>query len=342
VRSRDRCLLAAGISQNLLCPRNRFANSRSAGDPALQKRISIIPEALCRRRTEKGAPEAVTTADVLEAIHEAAGLNLMGDYFTRFYLPESLPTGETSLGEALHRLSDAMQMRWHREDDLLQFRSAGFFHDRLTEIPHRLLSRWAESRCKMGTLSFEDLIEAASLSDAQLDAPGNAEGAKALYGLEEWDLVHSLYLRPHWRFLSSLPPALRSSAWSPQGLQWEHLPFAQQQQFLALATYTQGLERREHDLAHAALQETLMRIGQETGPWRAQDLAEATLHVVNAGNDSIENRKSKIENPTPAYLEQDIAFIYRYGSREMGFWRREIRSNGTAWSQDPFSPLALF
>src|SRR5207244_2075288 len=117
------------------------------------------------RTTGLGAPSpGLTTADVLEAIHRATGLNLLGDYFIRFHLLDSPLPDETSLAEALSSLSQAMQLRWLAEDGFLLFRSAGFCHDRLSEIPHRTLSRWAESRRQNGRLSFEDLIEIASLS----------------------------------------------------------------------------------------------------------------------------------------------------------------------------------
>ena len=64
-----------------------------------------------------------------------------------------------------------MRLRWTRDsapgagsgEAWLQFRSASFFHDRLKEVPNRLLERWAESRKRNGALTLDDLIEIAGV-----------------------------------------------------------------------------------------------------------------------------------------------------------------------------------
>ena len=56
------------------------------------------------------------------------------------------------LFEALNRVADGMRLRWNKDGEWLQFRSTSYFHDRLKEVPNRLLTRWAESprraRCR--------------------------------------------------------------------------------------------------------------------------------------------------------------------------------------------------
>jgi hypothetical protein len=139
------------------------------------------------------------------------------------------------LFDALNQLSDTMRLRWNKENGWLQFRSASFFHDRLKEVPNRLLARWASSRQKNGSLSLEELIEIAQLSDTQLDAADMAEGARELFGLAEWDVARGRSARPHLRFLASFNPSQRQAVTSGDGLPFGKMTLAQQQQFITLA-----------------------------------------------------------------------------------------------------------
>src|SRR6266705_1499946 len=47
---------------------------------------------------------------------------------------------------------------------------------------NRVLARWSTSRRQHGTLTLDDLIEIAQLSDAQLDPESMAEGARVCWG----------------------------------------------------------------------------------------------------------------------------------------------------------------
>src|SRR5207253_5497313 len=55
------------------------------------------------------------------------------------------------------------------------FRNAGFYNDRLREVPNRLLRRWVASRREHGALTLDDLVEIAQLPDAQLDSHRSEE-----------------------------------------------------------------------------------------------------------------------------------------------------------------------
>jgi hypothetical protein len=117
----------------------------------------------------------------------------------------------------------------------LQFRSASFYNDRLKEVPNRLLARWAAARREHGHLTLDDLIEISGLSDTQLDARDMAEGAKEIWGLEEWNLACPRPLRPHLRWMAGFTPAERQKVQQPPGLAFTALTLPQQQQFMALA-----------------------------------------------------------------------------------------------------------
>jgi hypothetical protein len=177
----------------------------------------------------------VTSAEVLEAIHRATGMPIVADYYTRLYKPDSVSVKNQPLFEALNRVCDTMRLRWKKDGAWLQLRSTSFFHDRLKEVPNRLLAGWVASRKANGALTLDDLLEIAALPDAQLDAESMAEGARELHGLVEWDLARRRGLRPHLRFLAQLAPAQRQQALGRDGLPFTKLSLPLQQQFIAIA-----------------------------------------------------------------------------------------------------------
>jgi Putative zinc-finger len=222
-------------------------------------------------------PPKVTTADVLEALHRATGLPIVADYYTRLYAPGAVSVRDAALFDALSRLADAMQMRWDKasEGGWLQFRSAGYYDDRVKEVPNRLLARWAASRRQHGALTLEDLAEIAQLSDAQLDSGTTMEGARQCFGLAEWDLAHYEMQRPHLRYLASFTPAQRQAMQSRSGLPFARMSLAQQQQFIALGLGSQ--DERAPSLAE--LREASLRVdytqpgGFELSPLRTSGRA---------------------------------------------------------------------
>jgi hypothetical protein len=180
-------------------------------------------------------PPKVTTADILEALHHASGIPIVADYYTRLFPADTASVQAMPLLEALNHLAGVTRLRWNKEGDWLQFRSASFFNDRLKEVPNRLLTRWAASRRQHGALTLDDLVEIAQLPDAQLDADDVAEGAKECFGLVEWTLARKRLLRPHLRYLSGLTPAQRQAALSSTGLPFTGMSLSQQQEFIAHA-----------------------------------------------------------------------------------------------------------
>jgi hypothetical protein len=266
--------LAVGLSPSVARPDNRAANAGLAHDPALQRTITVEPQASCGgfrspvlasllrsvpNPPHSGAeasdmtPRKVTTADVLEALHRATGLNLVADYYTRLYSPESLTLHSVKLFDALNQLADTMRMRWSKDGNWIRFRTIAYYNDRLKEVPNRLLERWAASRKQHGALTLDDLIEIARLTDAQLDSRDMEEGAWLCYGLEEWFMA-SHPMRYHLRFQASLSPAQRRLAQTAAGLPFMQMSLPQQQQFLALAVEKDDLQKlRLADLGAASL-----------------------------------------------------------------------------------------
>src|SRR5947208_7563615 len=97
--------LAAASTPTGRTPDNAVVNARSAGDPALRPRITVRPESsypgtdrqadissiptlesAAAQPDERSSPEKkVTSADVLEALHQATGLPIVADAYARLY-----------------------------------------------------------------------------------------------------------------------------------------------------------------------------------------------------------------------------------------------------------------
>jgi hypothetical protein len=232
--------LAVGISPSTRDPGNEVANAGLATDPLLRRIVSIMPLSSCRRPEpaagpgRSGAAAPVTSADILEALHQATGLPIVADYYTRLYPQRSVSVEKRPLFEALNRLADVMRLRWQKDSGRwLQFRSASFYDDRRKEVPNRLLFRWAASRREQGVLPLDQVLEIAQLSDAQLDSTTMAEGAKECFGLAEWVLVRRSEFRSHLRWLAELTPGQRRAAMSAGGLDFTQMSLSQQQQYIA-------------------------------------------------------------------------------------------------------------
>jgi hypothetical protein len=250
--------LAVGVSPSVRSPENAVATRALARDPALSPRITVAPRPAYRPTpdapsTDGDPPPArgyasplpaqpmVTTAEVLEAIHQATGLPIVADYYTRLYPASSLSVRDVRVFDALNSLCDTMRLRWRKDGDWLQFRSTSYFHDRLKEVPNRLLQRWATSRKQHGFLTLDDICEIVGLSWAQLNAEEMAEGARALYGLMEWALFPRRGgLRPYLQHLAAFTPAQRQQMQTPAGLPFSQMSLAQQQGFLTLALGGEG------------------------------------------------------------------------------------------------------
>jgi RNA polymerase sigma factor (sigma-70 family) len=225
-----------------------LANPKVARDPALRQKVSLQPQPSCnlpsslspgseRVPEERGkVPEPkVTTADALEALHHATRLPIIADFYTRLYTPEILTVKNQPLSEALNQLTEAMRLRWNREGEWLQFRSATYYHDRLKEVPNRHLSRWATARRQQGMLTLDQVVEIAQLTDDQLDAAEMAEGASECWGLQEWRLLRDGTLRSHVRYLGEFSPAQRQEMTSAAGLSFTRMSLTQQQGFITRA-----------------------------------------------------------------------------------------------------------
>jgi hypothetical protein len=267
---------AVGVSPKTLEPENAVVNAKFAQDPALRPRVSVQPHPTCPelkpplsasgrgqgggvKDTGETSDPKVTTTDVLEALHRATGIPIIADFYTRLYKPDAVSIKNRTLFDTLNTLSDAMRLRWNKEPGSrdasawLQFRSVTYYHDRLKEVPNRLLARWAAARREHGMLTLEDLVEIAQLPDAPLNASGMAEGARECWGLKEWDLARDWIVVANLRFLAQLTPTQRQEVQGTGGLLFSKMSLAQQQAFFNRRVTGQAEIRSLEELAGSAL-----------------------------------------------------------------------------------------
>jgi hypothetical protein len=227
---------------------------------------------------------------LLEAIHKVSGRDVMGDYYTRLSPRE---TFKGTLFDILNHYCDKTRLRWDDKDNWLSFRSTDFFNMRLKEVPDRLLEKWAKARNEKKELGVAEFLEMSRLRDDQLDASSMAEGAKALYGLEEWGTVQSNNLRPSLRFMDVLPKPLQTVAQSEKGLFFSQMGLEMQQRFLGIAyQHDKALKRQLED--GTAPPELLQSLGQ-TGRVQFTLDAEAVLQQIDA-----ERRRREGESVSPS------------------------------------------
>jgi hypothetical protein len=256
---------AIGRSPGVVELDNARLNARFAGEPALRPVVTIQPQpAYQPLASADGAekPEAkVTPADLLESFHRATGLPVVGDFYTRLFPPAKVSARSVPLFQALNQLGDAMRLRWSKDGDWLEFRSASYYDDRLKEVPNRQLAVWRAARQQKGSLALDDLVEIAGLPDAQLDGADMAEGAREIWGLQEWELPRNgRNLRPRLRELALFTPEQRRLAMTDAGLPFDKMSLRQQQQFLEQASLNDPLSTE--NLAGAALRIEYTRPGE--------------------------------------------------------------------------------
>jgi hypothetical protein len=162
-----------------------------------------------------------------------------------------------------------------------------------------------------------------------------AEGARELWGLEEWDLARGGVPRLHLHFLAQCTPAQRRLAIGPGGLPFTQMSLAQQQQYISLAfAYgPQPPDVRLTDLAEANLQVRYsLPGGYECGAAEGQQRPAEELSVVWAPTREAALQAARRLYPqvAPAQIvpsERALTFLYTRGDPKTG--RRAVAVRAT-------------
>lgn len=152
-------------------------------DPDLKRKVTIAaPKRAGQPQPRLGwKVDLPTVADVAEALHRDAGLEVIADAYIRGRL--STPPGETTAVQALDTVAGRIAYTWKREGGVVRLRSRIAERDRRGEVPARLLDPWTE-RVKGRAPRLDDLAAlAASLTEPQ---------AQGLYEYWGWYLEKTL------------------------------------------------------------------------------------------------------------------------------------------------------
>jgi hypothetical protein len=153
----------------------------------------------------------------------------VADFYSRLYPARKVTPPRGDLFDALCTAGDALGSRWIKEGDFILCRSTSYFWDRLKEVPHRLLQRWARDRKSTEGLPLADFLEMAALSDQQLSSTTVGEVIQHYWGLWEWQHLQHPDGRRRSRFVATLTPDQLQRAMQPTGIPLQALSPVQQE-----------------------------------------------------------------------------------------------------------------
>jgi hypothetical protein len=134
------------------------------------------------RRFTPGQPSILHVYEILPALAEAYGINLVADaYRTQRFgrQPAAMPQ-ELALYEALNRHLEHVG-EWTRDGEFIRARSRTWYHDRLAEIPARVIRHWNTRLRRERQMTLDDAAAVTlSLRNEQL---AQFEGALADEGV---------------------------------------------------------------------------------------------------------------------------------------------------------------
>lgn len=256
-RSASEQQLATGRNPSTVNPDNAAANAALRGHSPFDQVVSVHPEPTCPQvkaalsgratRLPYGLYSAaigdlqtphVFSADVWEAVHQATGMPIVTDYYTRMYRLNVVMVDHRPLFDALCSIGDALGARWRYEGGFLLGRSTSYYWNKRKEVPNRYLHRWLKEERDGPGLSVDTLLEMASLPDEELNSIVVGEAIQHCWGIGEWSLVVANPFSPDapfredLRFLAELTPEHRRRALTPAGMPVTELTPAEQQRFL--------------------------------------------------------------------------------------------------------------
>ncbi len=161
------------------------------------------------------AAGTVRVSEVVEKLHRATGLEVLGDSFVRARVRTGMLGGKKRVVEVLDAIARSGRYMWRKDAGLLSLRSREWFRDRPASVPARIVTPWKQKVAAQGAPTLDDLADlAVNLTDPQL------QGMEQYWGLylEGADIpapgiASSLYTqRHHLRFWGALNQGQRQAA----------------------------------------------------------------------------------------------------------------------------------
>ena len=257
--------IATGRSLSALKPDNATLNAALKEQPLFKRVVTVKPQVSCPRFRVPRPPDSlsdrrwtshVTSADVWEAVHDATGMNIVADAYTRLHPQSRAVVQDQPLFDVLCREGDLLDSRWKQDGEFLLCRSTSYFWDKLKEVPTRLLRHWSADRQANGGLPLADFLEIGGLTDQQLGSRWVADAAAHCWDLPEWDAIgggslDERFTRTDARFVALLTPKQLEQAQTRDGLVPAELTPRQQRAFVeVVATRQRAMERQNGEEPH--------------------------------------------------------------------------------------------
>jgi hypothetical protein len=260
--TRSEIEIASGQSPSAANPDNAIVNQALRNESPFHQVASVVPKPSCP--ADKSYRQAdmdldldtvffnfdlskahAVSADAWEAVHQATGLPIVADFYTRLYPADKLRVEGKPLFDALCTIGDTLGARWRKDGDFLLCRSTSYFWDKLKEVPNRYLQRWGKDRDANGGLPLADVMEMAAMPDQQLDSATVSQGIEQYWKLPEWGQLTYPLSRHQARFLPALTPEQLQRAFTEDGMPFTELTPAQQRG--AMAMFLEGMTEMERE-----------------------------------------------------------------------------------------------
>ena len=241
-------------------------------DAALKRPVTLPPAPVRRDPggfTGASWPEDLpTVADVAEALHRDAGLEVVAEGFIRGRL-RTPAAGPVPAIKLLDTLSNRLAYSWRQEGNLIRVRDEIYYRDRPLEVPERVLAAWNKQVGERTTPSLEDLSTlAAALTDSQ---------ARGLYEFWGWYFEKKPFAGtemafgfnrslPELRLWAQLAPAQRAAALAGTPLPATRFSVPQKQLYLRALQDTErqpGPMRSQPIRDLGELQNAVLQVNQE-------------------------------------------------------------------------------
>jgi hypothetical protein len=178
--------------------------------------------------------------DVLEALHQATGLEILADSFARCRVDPKWRSGRQPVARLLETLARELDYTWRKEGNLLLLRSRCYHWDRAVEVPEGVLRPWQERAARPGGSSLDTLAAlVAVLDDLQVLGLSQYWG---WYLEDPWIAPVGItgseiyQRRRHLRFWATLNPAQRQAALSGATVTTEQMNPTQRRAFVTALT----------------------------------------------------------------------------------------------------------
>jgi hypothetical protein len=239
--------VASVRSPSVESPQNAVRNGELRKLPSFRRRVSWKPVSSCPHYAPGSRPDPETpdqyiddngelqggrmpphvfASDVWEAVHDATGLPIIADAYSRTHDQKAMTVNNRVLFDALCDTGDGLRVRWRKDGDYLLCRSTSYFWDKLKEVPRRQLVRWRRDAQGDG-LPLSDVLEMTRGTEQQIASGSVGRVIHHCWKLPERALVAAVAyhlgayyteILPYTQVLAAMTPGELQAAQSEHGI----------------------------------------------------------------------------------------------------------------------------